>query len=221
MRKPIILPEDFTRRHALVALYALQDWECIRQPSNGPYAPRYFYNKAQGFLHGLANVSRTTVFKHLNERACFGCGAAIDLAHTTGDRLIPVADGGPESPQNTGLLCRRCNSSKGKKDLLQWWEDTERDPLALDRRVLCLYTRILWQHQSPAWLSAPCDSWAQGFLTARMASLPSWIHAEALIGASIAACAWGAAEQETLTGAREMSLADNGRRPDNGRARCL
>ena len=55
------------------------------------------------------------------------------------DHLIPRYRGGPESGDNLVWACRSCNSSKGSKDLLEWFAD-KRDfpPLPLMRRYLKL-----------------------------------------------------------------------------------
>src|SRR5262252_8568587 len=42
------IPEDLTQRHGLFCLYALQQWECLRQPREGPYKPGYFYHSLFG-----------------------------------------------------------------------------------------------------------------------------------------------------------------------------
>ena len=198
MLSKIDLPDDFTQRHALVALYALQQWECLGTPPNGPYAPRYFWNHVASFVSGLAHISRKTTLKHLHEQRCAGCGVSVDLTHTIGDHIVPLSAGGIEALHNLVLLCRRCNSSKGRKDFLQWWMDSERDPLVLDRRVLCLYARILWQSSPRVWYEGTCDPWRRMFLCARLCRLPSSQHVAALLGASIAACAQHAHAQMRL-----------------------
>lgn len=183
------LPDDFTHAHGLIALYGLQQWEAMGQG----YAPGYFYKLTTiaSLLHGLANTTRHTAFGHLATAACLVCDAPIDLTRTEGDHIIPRAAGGSDVLQNTLLFCRRCNSSKGTKDLLAWWQDKGYDPLALPRTVVCLYARALWQHwEYPGLRVHACPLALRTFLTARLRPLPSDEHRIALIGAAYAASAY-------------------------------
>ena len=55
----------------------------------------------------------------------------------TVDHLIPQAKGGAHSGDNSVWACRSCNSSKGKKDLLDWLDQKGQfPPLFLLRRYL-------------------------------------------------------------------------------------
>ena len=112
-------------------------------------------------MHGTAKFTRThfmirsRLFKGLREgtmdlgslfdddrtklvmpRACCYCGAEGRLSL---DHLIPTAKGGPETGDNAVWACRRCNSSKGARDILQWYAARRRfPPLLLLRRYLKL-----------------------------------------------------------------------------------
>jgi len=183
------LTMDMTQRHALFALYAIQEWECI-PPRDDPYAPGIFYNKIPGILHGLENVSRQTVFRHLKTAVCLICDTPVDLERSRLDHIMPRQDGGPDDPSNSLILCRSHNSSKGAKDLLEWWLFKGFKVADLPRNILCLYARIYWQHLSPERLSNLCHEAARTFLIERMASLPSDPHRIALIGSTYAGCAF-------------------------------
>jgi hypothetical protein len=52
--------------------------------------------------------------------ACVYCGAEADLSW---DHLIPVSKGGPNIISNQVVACRSCNSSKGNKDIFEWYGD--------------------------------------------------------------------------------------------------
>ena len=184
------MPEDLSMRHGLFALYALQEWECLRHPSDGPYKPGVFYNKVFGILNGLHNPTRKTALHNLANAECTACGDPVSLANTIGDHLVAVRAGGPESIQNTILLCRRCNSSKGSKDLLVWWMEKTYPPALLDRRILCLYARMNWQLRPNTFLDNPLHSSIAAFLQCRAASLPTEAHRIALYGATYAGCAF-------------------------------
>ena len=103
-------------------------------------------------LGSLLDDDRT---KLVMPRSCCYCGADAKLSL---DHLIPTAKGGPETGDNVVWACRRCNSSKGARDLLQWYDARRRfPPLLLLRRYLKLAV-------------AHCR--AHGLLTCSLASAP-------------------------------------------------
>ena len=190
IRSEAPLPDDLTRRHALFALYAVQDWECLPKNRPDPYAPGFFYNRIQGVLNGLQNVSRDTALHHIHSGTCLVCDAPIDLLRSTLDHLMPRSDGGPQSPSNVLMLCRRCNSSKGQKDLLEWWLFKSYKVGDLPRNILCLYARIYWQNLGEERLSHAVPTPTRVFLAERYTLLPSDAHRIALLGATYAGCAF-------------------------------
>lgn len=50
--------------------------------------------------------------------ACLGC-KRTDVKLTV-DHIIAVSNGGSSDPSNLQLLCRRCNTSKGRKNFEEW-----------------------------------------------------------------------------------------------------
>jgi hypothetical protein len=57
-----------------------------------------------------------------------------------------LSRGGPQSIENFAPLCRSCNSSKGDRDLLEWWIDVRQRTLgALNLDALCVYLRLMYQ----------------------------------------------------------------------------
>lgn len=48
------------------------------------------------------------------------CAYCFSSPATTVDHIIALASGGDNSPANLVPACRSCNSSKGKKSILQW-----------------------------------------------------------------------------------------------------
>jgi len=49
---------------------------------------------------------------------CVYCGSNANLSW---DHLIPVSKGGPNIISNQVVACRSCNSSKGDKDIFEWY----------------------------------------------------------------------------------------------------
>lgn len=184
------IPDDLTKGHGLVALYALQQWESFAPNYPEPLAHSYFYKNLESFLHGLENVSRKTALKHIDTRTCLVCDTTVDLSHSVLDHIIARALGGPEALQNSIVLCRRCNSSKGTKDLLEWWQFKGYPVESLPRNVVCLYARMHWQHYGEAVLAQAIPPFMQAFLLQRAAMLPTDQHRIALYGVAYAGCAY-------------------------------
>lgn len=65
---------------------------------------------------------------------CAYCGGS---QHLSIDHLIPLHRGGEDCGENYVLACRRCNSSKGCKDVVQWLAERGELP------TICLYRRYL------------------------------------------------------------------------------
>ncbi|HHT02927.1 MAG TPA: HNH endonuclease [Bacteroidales bacterium] len=55
--------------------------------------------------------------KLITGKRCNYCGATEKLSL---DHIFPQKFGGKDNPENLILACKTCNSSKGKKDLLEW-----------------------------------------------------------------------------------------------------
>jgi hypothetical protein len=69
---------------------------------------------------------------------CVYCGKHDD-GKLHADHLVPKHRGGLESGDNLVWACRSCNSSKGAKDLLEWYADRSAFPsVPLMRRYLKL-----------------------------------------------------------------------------------
>lgn len=65
---------------------------------------------------------------------CAYCGEVNGLGM---DHILPRARGGTDRAENLVPACRRCNSSKGSKDLLEWFQGQGHfPPLAILRRYL-------------------------------------------------------------------------------------
>jgi hypothetical protein len=139
-------PYDFQWREALVTLYSLQHFEAMCERGT-TYAPNTFYNSIFNVLSGLRNgASRKTILKHLDRPECIVCHEPMGLSGRVLDHIIPKHLGGEDNLENTMVLCRNHNSSKGKKDILEWWVSKEWKAADLPRNILCLYARIMWKN---------------------------------------------------------------------------
>ena len=67
---------------------------------------------------------------------CNYCGSTENLSL---DHIFPLKYGGKNDAENLIMACRTCNSSKGKKDLMEWMKFKEHFfPLMIIRRYLKL-----------------------------------------------------------------------------------
>ena len=59
--------------------------------------------------------------------ACWYCGRSVsDCGPLTADHIFPRMKGGEDISDNLIMVCRSCNSSKGAKDLLAWYQERGR-----------------------------------------------------------------------------------------------
>jgi len=101
------------------------------------------FAQAEKSLH---SPSRNTILRLIRERRCVNCNGLV-APTSTGDHLIATSKGGSQSIENYASLCARCNSSKGPKDLLDWWiSDQKRTIEKLDLDQLCVYLRFMYKH---------------------------------------------------------------------------
>lgn len=93
----------------------------------------------KGLKEGIMNMR--TIFddekvKIQTGQICNYCGSTEKLAL---DHIFPQKFGGQDNAENLIFACRSCNSSKGKKDLMEWMEFRGQFlPLMIIRRYLKL-----------------------------------------------------------------------------------
>jgi hypothetical protein len=93
----------------------------------------------KGLITGTMNMR--TIFddekiKLLTGQICNYCGSTDRLAL---DHIFPQKYGGQDDAENLIFACRTCNSSKGKKDLMEWMNFRGQFlPLMIIRRYLKL-----------------------------------------------------------------------------------
>lgn len=106
------------------------------------YAPFNYMIRARlfkGLMEGSMNIR--TIFddekiKLLSGQKCSYCGSSNKLAL---DHIFPKKFGGKDTGDNLIYACRPCNSSKGKKDLMEWMNSKNQfPPLMILRRYLKL-----------------------------------------------------------------------------------
>lgn len=173
---PPFIPPDTTTLQGLISLYLLQDWLRVHQHGHD-CRPGWF--RRHGVVVGLAAESRASQVRLARRTDCVACGKPVS-ADSTGDHVLAVANGGPAGLENFLPLCGRCNSSKGTKDLLAWWQAHGRRPDELPPDVLATYARIHFRHgQRTRTLATPMPSALTWALEGLLALLPTLEHQRA------------------------------------------
>lgn len=106
-------------------------------------------------------------FKLKNGNRCTYCGSVENLAL---DHFIPKSAGGLDTGDNLVPACRSCNSSKGKSDVLEWYQRREVfPPLMVIRRYLKITVEMA---QAAGVLDSPIDSKEVKDLPVRVDAIP-------------------------------------------------
>lgn len=101
----------------------------------------------KGLMNGSMNIG--TIFddekiKLQTGQICNYCGATNYL---TLDHIFPRKLGGKDNAENLIYTCKSCNSSKGKKDLMEWMNFKDKfPPLMILRRYLKLVFNYCLEH---------------------------------------------------------------------------
>jgi len=96
----------------------------------------------RGLRTGSMNITslyKDERLKMVLPQTCYYCGSDSKLSV---DHLIPKFKDGPDLADNLIWACKSCNSSKGKKDMLEWMEGKGEFPSIL---LLRRYLKIVIQ----------------------------------------------------------------------------
>lgn len=96
-----------------------------RKYYNSPGGKLNYYkhnHRRLSLIHKCGFNLTSEQIKQLYERdkVCVYCGATMNL---TLDHVIALANGGDCSFNNYVVSCQKCNSSKGKKDVIEWCKE--------------------------------------------------------------------------------------------------
>ncbi len=134
--------DELTALEALIVIHGAQTFLRLPIPKDGGHYGSGFFSK-RDWIGGLKGENRRVTLRLAQTGTCIKCNSALP-AGSTGDHIIPLALGGPLGAQNYLPLCRSCNSSKGKKDLLEWWVASGKPIADLSLDVLCAYVRLMF-----------------------------------------------------------------------------
>jgi len=131
-----------TNREVLKRLYEYMHYISICEEHYGLYGfgviPK-IWPKIEIFMKDERQVTKTALnlFREYKDK-CIICGGYLS-EKTEGDHIIPLSKGGWNTVDNRLPLCRKCNSSKKDKDLLEWIFSKGIKIYDIDNTVLYIY----------------------------------------------------------------------------------
>lgn len=93
------------------------------------YDKSYYMIRAKAFKaykEGRWNIHDLLEFNIAKIKAnnyCWYCGKEMEPSQLTKDHVFPRIKGGKDCIDNIIMVCKTCNSSKGKMDLFEWYEE--------------------------------------------------------------------------------------------------
>lgn len=82
------------------------------------------YKDGRWKIHDLFEFN---IAKIRSNNFCWYCGKEMEPSELTKDHVFPRAKGGVDNLDNIIMVCKTCNSSKGKMDLFEWYEDVRKE----------------------------------------------------------------------------------------------
>jgi hypothetical protein len=161
---------EITLKEALVRLYGWSHWHRIISEN-----PKYFPGKnlllkgLKAADKGVESPCRKTVIRLVKLGKCVACGSPVTIS--SGDHVIPISKGGPQSVENYMPLCKNC-SSKGNHDLLEWWISRGCQIQNLNPDALIVYLRLKHRYSQPAERNAPAPPYVLEALRQAEQTLP-------------------------------------------------
>jgi len=156
---------------ALIALRAWSQWYLVVSMDSKYFPGFKILQKAFGTaLKSLRSESRRAVMRLILHQKCLMCEVPVKLG--IGDHVIPLSEITYHSVENYIPLCKRCNSSKGRKDLLEWWIGKGRHISELHPDALTVYLRLRFRFASPTDLDSPSPEYLVIALKQAESTLP-------------------------------------------------
>lgn len=107
-------------------------------------------------------------WKMENGARCVYCGSTNNLSI---DHIFARIKGGEDSVENLVCSCKSCNSSKGKKDMMSWYNDRGQFPsIMMLRRFLKL---VLLQCQELGIMEKPWKEVDDSELPFKLSTIPT------------------------------------------------
>lgn len=89
-------------------------------------------------------IHRRTIYER-EKGECLFCGAPLLFKEMTLDHVTPKSKGGQHTYRNLVCSCRKCNQSKGDREVWHWWQARPYwEDARLSGRVFHLHKVMLW-----------------------------------------------------------------------------
>lgn len=75
----------------------------------------------------IHNLFEFNIEKIRTNNYCWYCGKEMEPSKLTKDHVFPRIKGGKDCLDNIIMVCKTCNSSKGKMDLFEWYEEVRKE----------------------------------------------------------------------------------------------
>lgn len=99
----------------------------------------------------MSDITRDDKNMILKDECCIYCGSKEHLCF---DHIIPRSKGGPDITSNLVLACRKCNSSKGDKDIFYWYGIERQEQIP--KLVISKYLKLVYDfHERNGTLDDP------------------------------------------------------------------
>ena len=82
------------------------------------------YKEGHWNIHDLIEFN---VSKIQHNNYCWYCGKEMESTLLTKDHVFPRSKGGDNNIDNIIMVCKSCNSSKGKMDLFKWYAEVRKE----------------------------------------------------------------------------------------------
>lgn len=82
------------------------------------------YKEGRWNIHDLFEFNITKIKEN---DYCWYCGKEMEPSKLTKDHVFPRAKGGANDLDNIIMVCKECNSSKGKMDLFEWYSEVRQE----------------------------------------------------------------------------------------------
>ena len=158
----------YTKHDALVLLNMAQCWYAAKESSGISYSGPFFH---KSFHWNLERKVRQGAVTLLRGTQCCICSADLPK-ETVGDHMIATSCGGRNGIDNYLPMCKSCNSSKGKRDLVAW---AHKKGHILKRSVLAMYTRLKYEELlRTSELNTPIDESTWLYILKYVSGIPAW-----------------------------------------------
>lgn len=127
-------------------LWTLKQYDQIQNKSNNKYSIGLLNKLHHNTTKWIVTDPARSIIRLRKINRCSYCDRELFDKNGDGDHIVgKELDGALWQVPCCHTILGNCNSSKGKKDLLDWWQKKDRDIDSLKIDVLSIYLRAKWR----------------------------------------------------------------------------